>query len=87
VKELPQRILTGVIFLVIVIGAIMINPITLATIFYIIAILGLLEYYSLCKIGGVHPQGTLGVITSTALICPTRKLATEPGAVIQDKGF
>lgn len=66
-KELPQRILTGVIFLVIVIGAIMINPITLATIFYIIAILGLLEYYSLCKVGGVHPQGTLGVITSTAL--------------------
>lgn len=66
-NELVQRLLTGIIFLVIVIGAIIINPITLASIFYIVAILGLLEYYSLCKIGGVHPQGTLGVITATTL--------------------
>jgi phosphatidate cytidylyltransferase len=27
----------------------------------------MLEYYSLAKIGGVHPQGTLGVITGTVL--------------------
>jgi phosphatidate cytidylyltransferase len=27
----------------------------------------MLEYYSLVKIGGYHPQGTLGVITGTAL--------------------
>lgn len=58
----------------------MINPITLASVFYVIAILGLLEYYSLCKIGGVHPQGTLGIITATTLYATIElvKLGTIP---------
>jgi phosphatidate cytidylyltransferase len=33
----------------------------------VVGVLGMLEYYSLVKIGGYHPQGTLGVITGTAL--------------------
>jgi phosphatidate cytidylyltransferase len=67
VKELVLRITTGLVFLIIVIGAILLNPYTLASLFYVVGILGMLEYYSLVKIGGYHPQGTLGVITGTAL--------------------
>lgn len=66
-KELLLRISTGLIFLIIVIGAIWLNPYTLASLFYVVGILGMLEYYSLVKFGGYHPQGTLGVITGTAL--------------------
>ncbi len=66
-KELPLRILTGLVFLVIVIGGIWLNPYTLASLFYVVGVLGMLEYYSLAKIGGIHPQTTLGVITGTAL--------------------
>ncbi|MCA1763314.1 MAG: phosphatidate cytidylyltransferase [Cryomorphaceae bacterium] len=64
-KELALRMSTGLIFLVVVIGCILINPYTLASLFYIVAILGMLEYYSLAKFGGQHPQSTLGVITGT----------------------
>jgi len=67
VKELVLRITTGLVFLIIVIGAILLNPYTLASLFYVVGVLGMLEYYSLVKIGGYHPQGTLGVITGTAL--------------------
>ncbi len=66
-KELVLRITTGLVFLIIVIGAILLNPYTLASLFYVVGVLGMLEYYSLVKIGGHHPQGTLGVITGTAL--------------------
>ncbi|MFT6996317.1 MAG: phosphatidate cytidylyltransferase [Cryomorphaceae bacterium] len=66
-KELVLRITTGLVFLIIVIGAILLNPYTLASLFYVVGVLGMLEYYSLVKIGGYHPQGTLGVITGTAL--------------------
>jgi len=67
VKEIVLRITTGLIFLVIVIGAIWLNPYTLASLFYVVGVLGMLEYYSLVKFGGHHPQGTLGVITGTVL--------------------
>ncbi|MCH2214433.1 MAG: phosphatidate cytidylyltransferase [Flavobacteriales bacterium] len=66
-KELVLRISTGLVFLVIVIGAIWLNPYTLASLFYVVGVLGMLEYYSLTKFGGHHPQGTLGVITGTVL--------------------
>lgn len=66
-KEIVLRITTGLIFLVIVIGAIWLNPYTLASLFYVVGVLGMLEYYSLVKFGGHHPQGTLGVITGTVL--------------------
>jgi len=67
VKQLILRITTGLVFLVIVIGAIWINPYTLASLFYVVGVIGMLEYYSLIKFGGYHPQGTLGVITGTVL--------------------
>lgn len=83
-KELLLRISTGLIFLVIVIGAILLNPYTLASLFYVVGILGMLEYYSLCKVGGVHPQGTLGVITGTALYVTIElvKLQVAPTEIV-----
>lgn len=66
-KELLLRISTGLVFLIVVISCIIYNPYTLASLFYVVGVLGMLEYYSLAKIGGAHPQGTLGVITGTVL--------------------
>ncbi len=66
-KELALRISTGLIFLVVVVGCILWNPYSLASLFYVVGILGMLEYYSICKIGGVHPQTMLGLITGSVL--------------------
>ncbi len=66
-KELLLRVSTGLIFLTVVIGCIIWNPYSLASLFYVVGILGMLEYYNIAKIGGVHPQGMLGVITATVL--------------------
>lgn len=66
-KELLIRASTGLIFLVVVIGCILWNPYSLASLFYIVGLMGMLEYYSMAKIGGVHPQTMLGVITATVL--------------------
>lgn len=66
-KELGLRISTGLVFLVVVIGCIIWNPYSLASLFYVVGVLGMLEYYSLSKTAGIHPQLTLGVIAGTVL--------------------
>lgn len=66
-KELLIRASTGLIFLTVVIGCILWNPYSLASLFYLVGLLGMLEYYSMAKIGGVHPQTMLGVVTATVL--------------------
>jgi phosphatidate cytidylyltransferase len=84
VKELSLRISTGLIFLVVVIGCIVWNPYSLASLFYVVGVLGMLEYYSLCKMGGMHPQGTLGVLTGTILYVTIElvKLQILPLAIV-----
>lgn len=78
------RISTGLIFLVVVIGCILWNPYSLASLFYIVGILGMLEYYSLAKFGGVHPQLTLGILTGTVLYMAIElvKLNIFPGTIV-----
>ncbi len=66
-KELLLRISTGLIFLIIVIGCIVWNPYSLASLFYVVGILGMLEYYNIAKIGGVHPQTITGILTASTL--------------------
>lgn len=66
-KELLLRISTGLIFLIVVIGCILWTPYSLAVLFYIVGVMGMLEYYSIAKIGGVHPQSILGVTTASIL--------------------
>lgn len=66
-KELALRISTGLVFLVVVIGCILWNPYSLASLFYVVGVLGMLEYYFICKIGGVHPQTSLGLLTGSVL--------------------
>ncbi len=51
----------------VVIGCIIWTPYSLAVLFYIVGLAGMLEYYSIAKIGGVHPQSILGAITATVL--------------------
>ncbi len=66
-KELALRISTGLIFLVVVIGCIVWNPYSLASLFFVVGVLGMLEYYGLAKTGGVHPQSVLGITTGSVL--------------------
>lgn len=83
-KELALRLSTGLIFLAVVIGGIMLNPYTLGLLFYFVGVLGLMEYYTLCKVGGVHTQGTLGFITGTVLYLTIElyKLGSAPVTII-----
>lgn len=66
-KEVVLRTGTGLVFIAVVVGCILWNPYSLASLFYIAGVLGMLEYYSICKIGGVHPQTTVGLLTGTVL--------------------
>ncbi len=70
--------------MVIVVGSIMLNPYTLGLLFYVVGILGLLEYYSLCKVGGVHTQDVLGFITGSVLYLTIElyKLGSASGVII-----
>ncbi len=83
-KELGLRISTGLVFLVVVIGCIIWNPYSLASLFYVVGVLGMLEYYGLVKTGGAHPQLTLGIITGTVLYVSIEmvKLNIMPTAAI-----
>ena len=66
-KDLLPRLSTGLLFLFVVIGCIIWNPYSLASLFYVVGVIGMLEYYNLVKIGGMHPQITLGIVAATVL--------------------
>lgn len=83
-NELFLRISTGLVFLVVVVGCIVWNPYSLASVFYVAGVIGMLEYYNLVKIGGLHPQITLGVLAGTVLYFTIElvKLELAPTAIV-----
>ena len=66
-SNLLQRIITGLVFLAVVIGCIVWNIYSLASLFYVVAILSLWEFYSMVRTGGYRPQLFGGIITGTAI--------------------
>lgn len=55
-KELLTRAITGLIFVVVLIGAIVWNKYTVAGLFFVVSILGLIEFFKLMEKAGFKPK-------------------------------
>lgn len=55
-KELVIRAITGTIFVTVLIGAIVWNKYSVAALFFVVSILGLLEFFKLMEKGGFKPK-------------------------------
>lgn len=60
-KNLIQRIITGTIFIIVLVGCIMWNAWSMAGLFLLITILGLHEFYKLAEKANVQPQKWYGI--------------------------
>ncbi len=67
-KNLIQRIITGTIFIIVLVGCIMWNVWSMAGLFLLITILGLHEFYKLAEKAGAQPQKNYGLIFGALLI-------------------
>lgn len=62
--NLKQRVITGAIFGIILIGSILLSPVTFFILFFIITLLSILEFYRIVKNDSVKPQTAVGTIIS-----------------------
>ena len=67
-KNLIQRIITGTIFIIVLVGCIMWNAWSMAGLFLLITILGLNEFYGLAEKANVQPQKFLGLTSGILII-------------------
>lgn len=61
-KNLIQRLITGTIFVVVLVGCMLWNQWSFAGLFFIIVLLGLWEFYGLAEKAGASPQKIAGLI-------------------------
>ena len=66
-KNLFVRTITGVIYVALIVGSILISKYTFVVLFGFILIYTLFEFYRLCKKGGNQPQMLLGIFISIYL--------------------
>lgn len=70
-KNLYTRTITGIFFVAIIIGSMLLHPMSFAGVIFVIMIVGMLEFFRLVKSDHIYPQKMLGVlIGSTAFILP-----------------
>lgn len=62
------RVITGAVFVAVMIGCIWWNYWSMAGLFFVITVLGLWEFYSLVKHKGIHPQKILGVLLGISVL-------------------
>ncbi len=62
-----QRAITGALFVLVIIGAIIFSSITFVLLFFVIMVLGLLEFYTLAEKTEASPQKVTGVIAGVLL--------------------
>jgi phosphatidate cytidylyltransferase len=67
-KNLLQRIITGTLFVVVLVGCIMWNAWSMAGLFLLIVILGLHEFYKLAEKANVQPQKWYGIFFGAFII-------------------
>lgn len=67
-KNLIQRIITGTIFIIVLVGCIMWNAWSMAGLFLLITILGLHEFYKLAEKANVQPQKNYGLFFGIFLV-------------------
>ncbi len=66
-KNLLTRTLTGVLYLVVFIGALIIGKYTFAALFLVISLIALWEFYSIVDLMGHKPMRYLGILIGTVL--------------------
>ncbi len=66
-KNLIQRIITGTVFIIVLVGCIMWNAWSMAGLFLLITILGLREFYGLAEKAGAQPQKIYGLLFGITL--------------------
>lgn len=62
-SNLVQRTLTGILFVAVLLGAVLFNPLTFGLIFLVVTLLALAEFYQLASIKGKNPLLFPGIIT------------------------
>jgi len=76
-SNLVKRILTGIVFLAVLIGGIMYNQYTFGGLFFLIMLLSLNEFYTLLQKKTGTPQRELGLILGSVIYVTNYALATE----------
>ena len=66
-KNLLVRTISGVVLLLVVVGALLWSKWSAAALFAVVMIGGLVEFYRLCRKKGVEPMYSVGVATSLAI--------------------
>jgi phosphatidate cytidylyltransferase len=62
-----QRAITGFVFVVVLLSCISFNQYSFAALFFLITVLGVLEFYTIAKIGDNKPQPIYGIFLSALL--------------------
>ena len=76
-SNLVQRILTGIVFLAVLIGGILYNEYSFGALFFIIMMLSLNEFYSLIQKKVTAVQRDLGLVLGAVIYLSNYALATE----------
>jgi phosphatidate cytidylyltransferase len=66
-KELLTRAITGTVFVAVLIGAIVWNKYSVAGLFFVISILGLLEFFKLMEKGGFKPKKSVASFVASLI--------------------
>ncbi len=66
-KDIYKRSLTGILYLVVFIGSLLIGKYTFAALFLAISLLALREFYDMVIFMGYHPMRYLGMVINTIL--------------------
>lgn len=66
-KNFVQRIITGTIFVLVLVGSIMWHPLSFGGLFLLITVLGLWEFYGLAEKAGAEPLKTYGTLVGALL--------------------
>jgi phosphatidate cytidylyltransferase len=77
-KNLIQRIITGTIFIIVLVGCIMWNAWSMAGLFLLITMLGLNEFYKLAEKAGVQPQKGYGIFLGVFIFVSAFLLKAYP---------
>ena len=61
-SDLKERVLTAIVFVIVLIGSIIFNEYSVSFLFFIIILLGQIEFYNFFKPTNIKPQKVVGVI-------------------------
>jgi phosphatidate cytidylyltransferase len=66
-KEFITRTVSGLVYVILMIGSIMIHPLIFMIVFLFVLVLGMIEFYRMCVIPGSRPMVVPGIATGVIL--------------------